>query len=133
MKLEDIENTLPHGFHDALLLKVMIDYTKREAIFSFSICTGDVLSEDKEKRETRREGQLKLRDLVFCVIQAPDPKYPYLGSKHLMVDSGSASSVNLPEVSQLSTLIPDGAFFHWFFVSQWNSFIYVAAMDAQFD
>jgi len=46
MNLEDIENGLPNGFHDAFLQRVIIDYAKREATLNVSVWVGEVLSED---------------------------------------------------------------------------------------
>jgi hypothetical protein len=36
-------------------------------------------------------------------------------------------------VQRPGVTLPEGSFAYWFFVNNWNSFIHVAAMDAQFE
>jgi hypothetical protein len=131
MKLEEIEGSLPNGFHDALLQGVKIDYVKREAIFDFSVWVGDITSKDEKLREAHRKGRLRLSNLLFCIIEAPDPKYPFSNLPHLMINAGPARDLKASQ--QLPHPVPEEAFVHWFFVNEWNSFIHVAATDAAFE
>lgn len=97
MKIEEVETSLPHGFHDAFLQRVKIDYLKREAVLDFSIWVGDISSKVEELREARREGQLRLFGLLLFVIEAPDPTYPYFNSPHLMVNAGPATDLKVSQ------------------------------------
>jgi hypothetical protein len=127
MTLEEIENTLPNGFHDARINKINLDYAKRVATFYLEIWVAD---SEEETRENYRAAKLTLSGLLFCVIEAPDPKYPYHEEKALWVDAGSSKLGDL-SLTQLPEPLPSGAFTHWFFVNDWNAFIHVAATDAQ--
>jgi len=133
MKLEEIEKMLPNGFHDALLKSVNIDYTKHEAIFNLHIWVGDLYAKDENSRETYRRCLLKLCKLFFCVIEAPDPKYPYHDSGCLRVDGGSLQTKRKKPSTQLPGPLPKDVSTYWFFVEEWNAFIYIAAKDALFD
>jgi len=133
MRLEEIERMLPNGFHDALLERICVDYVKRCARLDLHVWMGDLRSQDKESREAYREGQLRLDDLLFCVIEPPDPTYSYYESGSLLLGAGSLKSTEIPSLPQLPGPLPEGAFTHWFFVQKWNAFIYVAAMDAHFE
>lgn len=133
MKLEDIEKMIPNGFHDALLERISIDYVKRCAVFDLHVLIGDPRSEDRESREAYREGQLRLNDLLFCVIEPPDPAYSYHEAGRLLLGAGSLKSTEIPSLPKLPEPLPEGAFAHWFFVQKWNAFLYVAAMDAYFE
>lgn len=72
---------------------------------------------------------LTISGFDFCVIEPPDFNYPFAGKKRVTIDSGSG---NLQNVT-LFEGIPDETFAHWFFVSEWNSFIYFVARDAIYE
>lgn len=133
MKLEEIEKMLPNGFHDSLLKSITIDYSKHEAIFDLHIWVGDLYAENAESRETYRRCLLKLYQLYFCVIEAPDPKYPYHESDCLRLDGGPLNSIEKKPAFQLPNTLPKDVATYWFFIEEWNAFIYVAAMSAQLD
>jgi hypothetical protein len=122
-------------FHDALLQKINIDYISKEAKLDFLICIGDPDSPDKEAREAHGAGQLIFNELIFCVIDPPDPKYLSLSKRRdgLWVDEGSLYLSKELWKTNLPTSLPDGALAHYFFVNDWNSFIYIAAMGVSFD
>lgn len=132
MKIEDIERELPNGFHDALLRNVFIDYDRHEAIFEIEIWIGNIDSEIKKLREVYRKGRLRLHDLRYCAIESPDPEYPYAG-RRLTIDAGEIGSLKKVPPIRLPEAPSEEAFVHWFFVRQWNAFIYVSATNARFE
>ncbi len=130
MTLEEIEMSLPNGLHDAHLAKLDIDYVKREARFHIHVDVSD--AESKETSGQYRSGNLTLLGLLFCVMEPPDSRYPYRDNRALWITSSGPVrsediSVKLPEP------LPQGAFVHYLFVNDWNAFIYLAAMDANFE
>jgi hypothetical protein len=132
MTIEDIENMLPSGFHDALLQRISIDYVKREALIDLDVCIGDPDANEEEEREAHRLGHLRLYNLLFLVIEPPDPRYPCNYPEYLMIDSGPIPLLKKDPPINLPELLPADAFTHYFFVSDWNAFIYLAATDASF-
>ena len=132
MTLDEIAASLPNGFHDAKIKSINIDYVNREARFDLQIWIGDD-SGTKEERETYRGAQLTLSQLLFCVIDAPDSRYPYHERKALRVDAGSSNSGQISTSVRLPAPLPEHSFSHWFFVNNWNAFIHVAAMDARLE
>jgi hypothetical protein len=84
----------------------------------------------KEDPETYRTGTLSLSRFLYCVIEAPDSNYPFQLEKELWVDAGSDKS-NHVSSTPLPGPLPAEAFTYWFFVNEWNSFIHVAALDAE--
>ncbi len=90
----------------------------------------DIWVADEEDPEVYRAAQLTLSQLLFCVMEAPDSKYPYQEEKPLWIGAGSVENSEAPSSTQLPKPLPEGAFVHWFFVNDWNAFIHVAAMDA---
>ncbi len=132
MKIEDIERELPNGFHDALLQNIFIDYDRHEAIFEMKVWIGDIDSESKELREVYRKGQLKLGGLRYCIIEAPDPGYPWCDTK-LTIDAGTVGSLKKAPSVRLPEPLSEEVSVHWLFIRQWNAFIYVSATDARFE
>ncbi|MDP3110722.1 MAG: hypothetical protein Q8M71_01290 [Thermodesulfovibrionales bacterium] len=132
MTIEEIEKELPNGFHDAVLTKIAIDYEKRKIMLEIEVNISKSDLPDEVCREASRAGRLTLSGLLFCVIESPDPQYRFHETKNLWIsDSGSVKSLKIP--ARLPTILPNGAFVHYFFVNDWNAFIYLAAMDALFE
>jgi hypothetical protein len=72
-------------------------------------------------------GRLTLFGFLFCAIEPPDPQYPYQKAEGLWIArSGSANSQKLP--TKLPDTLPKGAFVHYFFINDWNAFIYLSAI-----
>ena len=76
---------------------------------------------------------MKLSGLLYWVIEPPDTNYPYVESKQLWVDAGSLASADFKPSVNLPEPLPANAFASWFFIQNWNSFMYVAAMDASLE
>ncbi|GAC1475884.1 MAG: hypothetical protein NVSMB9_29230 [Isosphaeraceae bacterium] len=81
-------------------------------------------------RERYRTAVVTLSGLLFCVLEPPDPRYPYQDADALTVESGTVESLSTPPAPKLLSKTPMGAFTDWFFVQEWNSFIYVSAIEA---
>jgi hypothetical protein len=126
VNLEDIDSALPNGLHDMLVDRLSIDFVARIATLDVSIWIGDLASSVVTEREERRRGDLVLEGLQFCVLEPPDPRYPFAKSDPLwFVDFADAD----PKVVGAIPL-PPGAFSARFFVNQWNSFVHIAALKA---
>ena len=130
MTIEEIEKTLPTGFHDASLKRIDIDYVKHEAILEIEV---DIENPKNESHaEDYQVGKLTLSGLLFCVIEPPDFRYTYPKIEGLWITgSGPIESAEIP--TKLPTQLPEGAFVHCFYISNWNASIYLAAMDARFE
>lgn len=126
MTLEEIEQSLPNGLHDAHITNISLDYVKREAKFDLEVSWAD---SEKEEPESYRAATLSLSPFLYCIIEPPDSQYPFADKKALWIDAGS-DQLNHLSSTQLPGRLPQGAFTYWFFVNNWNSFIHVAAFDA---
>jgi hypothetical protein len=131
MTIKEIEKQLPNGFHDSKLKRVAINYEKREIELLF-----DVFVERRQDEHTGgvrfREGTLKAFGLFSCVIEPPDPNYLcQLGMGLWVADSGEIAEGNCP--IKLSYALPKSAFGHYFYINDWNAFIYLIASEARFE
>ena len=123
MTIDDIEQSLPNGFHDSTITSVHVNYAQRTAEIDMQVLVSGPDSADKEEY---RPVKLSISGLLYFVIEPPD--HPYTSSEPWVADGGS-SEVTEP-ASQLPKPLPAGAFTYWFFVNDWNSFIHVAALTA---
>lgn len=128
MTLEDIENSLPNGLHDAQVQRLSIDYGQRTLTAEVSVWVGD-LSGPSETHEEYRPGQIEITGLIFVIMEPPDPSYPFSNSTKLTID-GCDLRQHL-DVELLKSL-PEKSFFRSLWVGEWNAFVHVAATDARF-
>lgn len=131
MSILDLLNLLPNGLHDAQLHSIEVDYVARTANLNLDVWIGDLSSKDPLAREAYRPAKVTLSGLVYFVLEAPDPGYPFNQPKPLRIDVGVDKL--LPEAARRTLLpqqLPEGAFTFWIYVTDWNSFIHVAATKA---
>ena len=130
MDLQELEDSLPNGFHDSKLEGFTVDYVSRTAVLKMRLLVGTPDGATEEEREDYKPAELHLSDVVYFVIDAPDPNYKYAESKGLWVNAGRAGEGKGPAPRVSYELLPKRAFAYWFFVHDWNSFIHVAALGA---
>ena len=127
MTLEELEDTLPNGFHDLLIRSLLVDYGQHRVVMLVSVLVG--VPEDVEvERDRRREGKLTLDGLQFISLDPPDPSYPFTEGDTLWVEMSEPKS---PPAAARS--LTPGCFVSGFFVKEWNSFIHVAARAASLE
>ncbi len=126
MTIEEIESTLPNGFHDAEVRLIMIDYVQRKATLELFVFVGS-FDAPPARREAYKEGSLEISGLLFAVIEPPDPSYPFTKAASMRV---AACDMKQSLNSGLLSVLPKGSFVQSFFVTEWNSFIHLAGMDA---
>ena len=125
MTLEEIDQSLPNGFHDSTITGVRLNYVQRTAEMDMELWMSGPDDEDTEKY---RLATLSIAELIYFVIEPPG--FPNTShAEPSLVDGGSSeleqSAYRLPKP------LPAGAFTYWFFVNNWNAFIHVAALSAE--
>ena len=124
MTLKEIEISLPNGFHDSLISTINIDYVNASVRIEIAIWNGEMVKDDAE-REKWRSAILVLNGLQYFTIEPPDERYLYSRPQAIDVDMGDPKTK-----PTLPSNIPANAFAESFFVSDWNCFIHLAALDA---
>lgn len=127
MTLEQIETTLPSGFHDARLRRVDIDYQARAARIDLVLDAGDPGSEDLAGREAWRAARLVLEDLLFIVFEPPATRPESYAGEAWITSSSPATTDQRRRLPR----VPPGYFCHAFFASNWNAHVFAAARDAR--
>ena len=131
MTLVELENSLPNGFHDSALKSFEVDYLSGRIRATFSLKVG-LPDDTRETRNDGRDAVLEITGLIFVVLEAPDPTHDLGTGREVWIADGYETT-SIPQFTQhlteLLKALPDGAFAHSFFVSDWNSYIHVAGSD----
>jgi|GEM_PF-491028 len=125
MTLDEIEASLPWGFHDAFLEGLDLDWLHGRLVLTFRLMMGE--HQDQEQR-----CKVTMHGLVYCVIDPPeiDASRGYaVSNEGLWVGSGAGPANAQAKIHLPAT--PEGCFVHWFFVQGWNSFIHMCGRDAE--
>jgi len=126
MTLDELDATLPNGFHDAHCLKLTIDYQKSQARLLLDVWVAE--SRDAEEREAYRLADLTLSGLLYWVAEPPDEREPLDGVTAERIDIGPLAA--LGKAPKTCLALPDGAFANWIYMAYSNTLIHVAARDA---
>jgi hypothetical protein len=126
MTLEELENTLPNGLHDAEVKRITVDYAQRRVTFELAVWVGSI-DESPERREAYKNGLVEVSGLLFLVMEPPDPKYPFTRSGITIDGCNMSKNIN----DELLKSLPPGSFFRSLWVSEWNTFIHIAANSAR--
>jgi hypothetical protein len=94
---------------------------------------GDLGSAIYAEREARRRGVLTLTGLLYFVIEPPDPGYPFEESPSGLDITSDGATSTLDTRHALPPLEDGAVFAHYFWVNDWNAFIFVAARGAVFE
>jgi hypothetical protein len=127
MTFEEVENSLPKGFHDATLLQLSLDSMERRATVKISV---HVSSDRDQDRELYRVGVLEVKSVSLFFIEPPDPNYKFAFSgRGVGVSGDSVALGQSPAIDPLLKKLPSDAKAYRFFLEEWNSFFYLAASE----
>lgn len=130
MTFEQIEGTLPNGFHDAGLLELAVDYESRRAVLNLEVHVG---TPDDADPERYRRATVTVTGLHLAAIDAPDAHYPFLpDGSPLWVQGASIRPGDNAAIDAALAALPADSVTYRFFVVDWNSFIYLAGANAEF-
>jgi hypothetical protein len=86
MTLEEIDLSLPNGFHDSSIFGVRLDYVQKTAEIDMELWVSGPDEEDTEKYQT---AALFISGLIYFVIEPPGPPNTAHAEPSL-VDGGSS-------------------------------------------
>jgi hypothetical protein len=121
MNLFELAESLPNGLHDAQLRRISIDYVERTAILELEISVADT----DTPLELYRPARITLIGLAYFAIEPPDGAYLFRDARAVTIDLSEAEK---PLVSGDEN---ESAF--RLFISEFNSFIYANAPEAQLE
>ena len=98
MTLDELQATLPNGFHDSQMRELTLDFVNKEARLTLDVWTGDLDSKKHGVRENYQRAQLRLINLLFWISQPTDlSKFP-ISKDSLCIDIGLLSADYKPGV-----------------------------------
>jgi hypothetical protein len=129
--LEELDNSLPNGFHDAGIFSFELDYVAGIAKFHLNLLVG--WPDDPEpERQAYQEATLVVSGLCFCSIDPPYSTYPFLpDGKPICMSGDPAKPDHLPSLPDLVAKFPRDTWCYRLFVHDWNAFIHIAGGDAE--
>lgn len=123
MTFEELDRSLPNGFHDATIRKLEIDYAARTVSLVMELLVGAEVSGQTHYRD----GLVVLEGMEFVVVEPP-VSWEFLHSPPLpFVDLLEAKSF---PASAKSLRVPRGCFLAALY-THWSSCIYVVARNAR--
>ena len=126
MTFEEIEMTLPNGFHDAKIVRITLDY-----LAGTILMTMELLIDTSGDRVKYDRAEVKGNKLYLCSIEPPDPKYPFKPHGKALRVSGDPEPRESVIFGNILGELPEGIAIYRFFVDSWNSFIHIAASDLE--
>jgi hypothetical protein len=131
LTLDELDKTLPNGFHDAEIFSFELDYVAATAKFRMNLLVGGP-DDPEPEREAYQEATLIVDGLCFFSVDPPSPTYAFLpNGKPFSVSGGDpAKPDHLPSLPGLIAKLPHGTWWYRFFVRDWNAFIHIAAREA---
>jgi hypothetical protein len=126
VNIEELEEELPNGLHDALLRTFSSSPSERRAEFLVEVWVGDLHSSVLSERERRRSARLELLGLTYLIVDDV-ARGDVLGTGPPVQISACAADEN----ADLARQVPEGGFAARFFVTEWNAFIHFAAAEAR--
>ena len=130
MSLEEIDESLPNGFHDAKLVGLEIDYVHQIAVFETNVLIG-LPDEPVEIRDRYRLGTLRFSGVSFIVVDPPAANSAFLQPG---AATFSWSRLDAAESPHMAALMPSDSNVqaYSFYVQKWYSSIHLAARDVGF-
>ena len=114
-------------FHDAEIEDITLDFTKREARLSFMIPVAI-----EARRLVFQRGVLKMSGLHAFAAETPRTLYGRESDRLWVTWDGPLPDPALKNSPQVPSGLPETAFCHGFFISSTNSYLVLAAEEADF-
>ncbi|MGB7549155.1 MAG: hypothetical protein WBM14_15555 [Terracidiphilus sp.] len=129
MTLEDLEQTLPNGLHDAQIKARMHDYEHAIVKLDVRIVVG-LPEQDIAYRLRYRSGEIQFHKVLFCSVEAPENEriLGHPGSIWFVFDRTEPGV--LPE--KIAQSLPPETLCYSLYILEWESQIHIAAGDVSF-
>jgi hypothetical protein len=120
----EAEDTLPHGFHDAILLAIQFDFRNRTGSLELDVMV------QKMRKKTRRE---RLRVVLSGVVAVSmNPPDEVLDADGLLVGSFLTTDKELPGFAAMPSEL-QRLYGSLYVHEPWNNFIHVAAREVSIE
>lgn len=136
MTWDELGPLLPHGFHDARLEEMVIDYRGRTAVITLEFWAAEIPNGLAYVLvpELYRRGRVTFWGLLAFAADVPNGEYQTPEASGLWINVAPAGT-NLPKhPSWPNEALPEGAFVRsFYFLNDAAFFVHVAAQDVGFE
>lgn len=129
MTFEELDQRFPNGLDDAEITGMSLDYQNRTAKLHLNVRGNPP---DSPNHDEYRRAWLLLNGFYYLVIEPPDADHLWYPQRSIQVNGYPEDVSQFPLFGDLKSKQPGDAFCCRFYVHDWNSFIHIAARDAQF-
>jgi hypothetical protein len=129
MTFEELDKRFPNGFVDAEIHGLNLDYRTRTATIQLNL-SGNLT--DSTDRDVYERAVLTIRPFYYLSIDPPDSDHLPSQWPKITVDGLPEDTAQFPLFENLKSTFPAAMFCCRFYVHDWNSFIHIAARDAEF-
>jgi hypothetical protein len=129
MTFDELDTLYPNGFADAEIVSLGLDYQKRTAELQLNLRGNQP---DGPRCDEYRRAVLTLCGFYYLVIEPPDADHLWYPIRAVQISAYSEDAHQFSLFEHLKPTLPAGAFCCRFYVHDWNSFIHIAASEAQF-
>jgi hypothetical protein len=129
MTFEELDRRFPNGLDDVKISDVAIDYNNRTATLHLNL-RGNL--PNSPERDVFSPAILRAREIYYFSIEPPDSDHLFPRRSMITVDGHPEDPHDFPLFGQLKPQLPATAFCCRFYVHDWNSFIHIAALNAEF-
>ena len=129
MTFEELDALYPNGLDDAYVDSIRVEYQSRTAELHLNLRGNPPGSQNEDEYQ---RAILLLRGLYYLVIEPPDTDHLWYPVRSIQVNGYTEDAGQFPLFARLKARLSPAAFCCRFYVHDWNSFIHVAAADAQF-
>jgi|SRR5208337_1138082 len=129
MTFEELDRRFPNGFDDAEITSLTLDYQTRTAKLELNLRGNPP---ESPNRDEYQPALLLLDGFYYFVIEPPDAGHLWYPQRSIQANGYPEDVRQFPLFEALMPKLSADAFCCRLYVHDWNSFIHVAAKDAQF-
>lgn len=129
MTLEQIDESLPNGLHDAQIQEVAMNYERARLILRVQVHVG-LFSQPYPECERYRSGEITFQKVLFYSVELPQAgsSFQYPGTVWFSYERTPQG--RLP--AALAEAVPSQTHCYSLFIREWLSHIHVAASEVTF-
>ena len=131
MTLQEIENKLPNGLHDAQLLWLTLDLARSTLTLEVEVDSAGPESGDSADNTTR--AKIAITGLCYFKLDPPDVLNPYAIGTATLIDTGNDPVEKGLVDREVATKLPRGSFLHWIYLNGWNAIMVIGGIDARLE
>jgi hypothetical protein len=132
MTLDELEQSLPNGLHDAIITAFAVDYVVPKLVLDLEVGISEYEHPGGGWRYMYRRGALSLLGLLAFGFDTLKNQPPLAPKDATYISTGTLDQLG-DRASFLPASLPAGAFTGYFFLQEHESTILFAAMDARLE